>query len=132
MNLQYGEVMTLPIETDILMIGHFARDILVVDGRTWISSGGGVYYGRIVLCRLGLCVAVVTRLHPADFFHIEELEREGIQVFATSTPETSGIENIYDSADMERRICKPLGFAGAVTTLKQEQPGPWNGDLAAV
>ncbi len=112
MNLQNEEVMTLPIETDILMIGHFARDILVVDGRAEISSGGGVYYGGIVLCHLGLRVAVVTRLHPADFFHLAELEREGIRVFATSTPETSGIENIYDSTDMERRICKPLGFAG--------------------
>ncbi len=64
MNLQNEEVMTLPIETDILMIGHFARDILVVDGRAEISSGGGVYYGGIVLCRLGLRMAVVTRLHP--------------------------------------------------------------------
>lgn len=104
--------MTLPTKTDIMMIGHFAKDKLVVDGRVDNSSGGAVYYGSIALRRLGVSVAVVTRLHPDDFSHLEEMKREGVQVFATPAPETSGIENIYDSADMERRICKPLGFAG--------------------
>ena len=52
---------------DIMMVGHFAKDLLVVDGRAEAASGGGVYYGSIALRRLGLSVAVVTRLHPADF-----------------------------------------------------------------
>jgi sugar/nucleoside kinase (ribokinase family) len=97
---------------DIMMIGHFAKDRLVVDGHGEIASGGGVYYGSVALRRLGVRVAVVTRLHPDDFPRLDELKQEGIQVFATPAPETSGIENIYDSGDMERRICKPIGFAG--------------------
>jgi sugar/nucleoside kinase (ribokinase family) len=97
---------------DIVMIGHFAKDRLVVDGHGETASGGGVYYGSVALRRLGVRVAVVTRLHPDDFPRLDELKQEGIQVFATPAPETSGIENIYDSADMERRICKPIGFAG--------------------
>jgi sugar/nucleoside kinase (ribokinase family) len=97
---------------DIMMLGHFARDRLVVDGRGEVASGGAVYYGSVALRRIGVSVAVVTRLHPDDFPRLEELRREGVQVFATPAPETSGIENIYDSADMERRICRPLGFAG--------------------
>jgi len=104
--------MTLPIETDILMIGHFAKDILVVDGRAEYSSGVGVYYGSIPLRHLGLNVAVVTRLHPDDFPRLETLEQAGVQLFTTPAPETSGIENIYNSANMERRICKTRGFAG--------------------
>jgi sugar/nucleoside kinase (ribokinase family) len=97
---------------DIVMIGHFAKDRLVVDGHGETASGGGVYYGSVALRRLGVRVAVVTRLHPDDFPRLDELKQEGIQVFATPAPETSGIENIYDSADMERRICKTIGFAG--------------------
>ncbi|MEW5957381.1 MAG: PfkB family carbohydrate kinase [Chloroflexota bacterium] len=97
---------------DIMMIGHFAQDRLVIDGRGEIASGGAVYYGSIALRRQGLTVAVVTRLHPNDFGRLAELEQAGVQVFSTPAPETSGIENIYDSANMERRICKPLGFAG--------------------
>jgi len=33
-------------------------------------------------------------------------------VFAQPAEETSGIENIYFTDDMDRRLCKPLGFAG--------------------
>jgi sugar/nucleoside kinase (ribokinase family) len=84
----------------------------VVDGKVELASGGAVYYGSVALRRLGKRVAVVTRLHPNDFALLDELREEGVQVFAAAAPETSGIENIYDSADMERRICKPLGFAG--------------------
>ena len=98
---------------DVIMIGHFAKDRNVVDGHAKTESGGGVYFGSVALKRLGVNVAIVTRLHPDDFPCLDELKREGIQVFATPAPETSGIENRYSSADMERRICKPLGFAGA-------------------
>jgi len=104
--------MVLPPEIDVMMIGHFARDYLVVDGDGEYASGGAVYYGSIVLRRLGVRVAVVTRLHPDDFPLVDELKNAGVQVFATPAPETSGIENLYSSDDMERRICKPLGFAG--------------------
>ena len=104
--------MTLNHDVDIMMIGHFAKDRLVVDGRSENASGGAVYYGSVALRRLGVDVAVVTRLHPGDFSLLDELEQEGVQVFATAAPETSGIENIYNSADMERRICKLMNFAG--------------------
>jgi sugar/nucleoside kinase (ribokinase family) len=104
--------MTLPFDVDIMMIGHFAKDRLVVDGHGETASGGAVYYGSVVLRRLGLDVAVVTRLHPDDFPLLDELKQEGVIVYATPAPETSGIENLYNSSNMERRICKPLGFAG--------------------
>ena len=104
--------MTLNHDVDIMMIGHFAKDRLVVDGRSEYASGGAVYYGSVALRCLGVDLAVVTRLHPDDFPLLDELEQEGVQVFATAAPETSGIENIYNSADMERRICKLMNFAG--------------------
>jgi sugar/nucleoside kinase (ribokinase family) len=99
-------------DVDIMMIGHFAKDRLVVDGYGEVSSGGAVYYGSVALRQLGLSVAVVTRLHPGDFPRLAELEQAGVEVYATEAPETSGIANLYDSSDMERRDCKPLGFAG--------------------
>jgi len=104
--------MTPNNDVDIMMIGHFAKDRLVVDGHGECASGGAVYYGSIALRRLGVQVAVVTRLHSVDFPLLDELKQEGVQVFATSAPATSGIENIYNSDDMERRICKLLNFAG--------------------
>jgi sugar/nucleoside kinase (ribokinase family) len=99
-------------EADVVIIGHFAKDQLIVDGRGEVSSGGAVYYGSVALRQMGLRVAIVTRLLPEDFPRLEEVKREGVHVFATPAPETSGIANFYQSDDMERRICKPLGFAG--------------------
>lgn len=104
--------MTTNTDFDVLMVGHFAKDHNVVDGHGEIASGGAVYFGSVALKRLGVRVAIVTRLHPDDFPRLDELKREGIEVFAAPASETSGIENLYNSADMERRICKPLGFAG--------------------
>ncbi len=104
--------MTSSFNTDIMMIGHFARDRLVVDGHCEYAPGGAVYYGSVALRRLGVDVAVVTRLHPDDFPLLDELKQEGVRVFATPAPATSGIENIYNSADMERRVCKLMSFAG--------------------
>ncbi len=106
--------MLLDNEFDFLLVGHFAKDRNVVDGVAQIESGGGVYFGGMVARWMGLRVAVVTRLHPSDFFRLDEMKQAGIAVFATPAPETSGIENTYQSNDMERRICKPLGFAGTI------------------
>jgi len=97
---------------DVMMIGHFAKDRLVVGDTSAIASGGAIYYGSVALRHIGVRIAVVTRLRADDFPWLDELKREGVQVFATAAPETSGIENVYDPADMERRTCIPLGFAG--------------------
>ncbi len=105
---------------DILMLGHFARDRIIVDGHGVAASGGAVYFGSIALRRLGLDVAVVTRLHQDDFPWLDEFEQAGVRVYATPAAETSGIANYYDSTDMERRITKPLGFAGPI--LEEDIP----------
>jgi sugar/nucleoside kinase (ribokinase family) len=101
-------------QVDVTMVGHFARDVIVVDGRAVPASGGAVYYGGIAARRMGLSVAVVTRLHPSDRAYLDELVDAGIEVYAADAAETSGIENTYDSSDMERRVCRPLGFAGRI------------------
>ena len=97
---------------DIMMLCHFAKDRLVYLDKDEISSGGAVYYGSVALRHIGVSVAVVTRLHPDDFPRLDEVKREGVQVFAKPAPQTSGIANFYDPADMDKRVCKPLGFAG--------------------
>jgi sugar/nucleoside kinase (ribokinase family) len=97
---------------DVLMVGHFARDELIVDGKAEMSSGGGVYYGSMALRQLGLKVAIATRLKKDDFPYLDELRRAGVEVFATPAEQTSGIANYYQSSNMERRVCKLIGFAG--------------------
>ncbi|UCF09955.1 MAG: hypothetical protein JSW65_07815 [Candidatus Bipolaricaulota bacterium] len=101
---------------DVALIGHFAVDkITTVDGKTVPAHGGAVYYGGLNLARLGYRVAVITRLRRDDFWRLDELRTEGIEVFATASEETAGMENIFLSKDRDKRICKSLGFAGAFT-----------------
>lgn len=101
---------------DVAMIGHFAVDkITTVDGKTTPAHGGAVYYGAISLARLGYRVAVITRLHRDDFWRLDEIRDEGIEVFATEAPKTAGMENIFASEDRDKRTCKSLGFAGPFT-----------------
>lgn len=97
---------------DIAVIGHFAKDELVFGGNEEVASGGSVYYGALALRRLGLQVAVVTRLAKADLPRLDELRAAGILVFARPAKQSSGIRNVYLSPDMDRRVCTPLGFAG--------------------
>ena len=102
----------MPSAVDIVVIGHFAKDRIVFRGKEEVASGGSVYYGAIAMRRLGLRVAVVTRLAKVDFPRLGELKDEGILVFSQAAPQTSGIENTYFTDDMDRRRTRPLGFAG--------------------
>jgi sugar/nucleoside kinase (ribokinase family) len=97
---------------DVTLVGHFARDRLIYRGVTEVASGGGVYYGSMALRRLGFSVAVITKLHPRDFGMLDELRRAGVVVHASPAAETTGIENVYSGERMDRRICRPLAFAG--------------------
>lgn len=104
------------IKADIAVVGDFARDRLVFRGQVEYSSGGAVYYGALALQRMGVRTAVITRLAEQDFHLLEELRREGIVVHAQTAPQTSGLENIYTTENMDRRICHLLGFAGPFRT----------------
>jgi len=112
---------------DIAVIGHFAKDKIVVGGRETIASGGSVYYGALALARLGLRVAVVTRLAQVDWPLLDELMDAGIRVYARTSEQTSGIENTYLTADMDRRVTRPLGFAGPfrLADVPRIQPRIW-------
>ncbi len=110
---------------DIMMVGNFAVDKLIVDGVEEVASGGGVYYGSIAAKRLGSSVAVTTRLHPDEFWRLEDMRTEGVVVFPTPADGTSGIANYYQSSNMETRICKPIGFGGkySITDMPEIEAG---------
>ena len=107
-------------KSDIAIIGHFAKDIIVIDGVSKSALGGAVFYGGIAGSRMGLKVAVITRLKSEDFPDLDIFDKNNIKYFANPAKETSGIKNIYLSQNMEFRSYKPLGFAGAFT--KEEIP----------
>ena len=107
-------------ESDIVIIGHVAKDIIKIDGVSRPVLGGAVYYGGLAGSRMGLKVAIITRLKVEDFPILDSFEKNNIKYFAYPAKETSGIKNIYSSQNMEYRSYEPLGFAGAFN--KEEIP----------
>ncbi|MHA2391882.1 MAG: hypothetical protein ACXAEX_07920 [Promethearchaeota archaeon] len=103
----------MTIETaDIVILGHLAKDIIEVDGKSHTSLGGAVYYGGIAGSHMGLKITVITRLSKKDFQFLSILTKNGIKYYAYPSKETSGLKNLYSSKNMEFREYKPLGFAG--------------------
>ena len=108
------------LTADLVILGHVARDINVINDTEHQEVGGAVYYGGIAASHMGLKVFVITRLKQEDFPLLKEFEKYGIHCHATPSSGTSGIQNIYESSNMEERVCKPLDFAGEFT--KEEIP----------
>lgn len=96
----------------IVILGHLARDIIEVDGNSYTSLGGSVYYGGIAGSHMGLRMSIITRLRKEDFPFLEIFKKNGIKYYAYPSEETSGLRNIYSSKNMEFREYRPLGFAG--------------------
>ncbi|MFX1312330.1 MAG: PfkB family carbohydrate kinase [Promethearchaeota archaeon] len=112
----------MAIETDIVILGHLAKDIIEIDGESYISLGGAVFYGAIAGSHMGLKVSIITRLKKEDYSLLEVFKKNGITYYVHHAKQTSGLRNIYSSKNMELREYKPLGFAGSFT--KEEIPDP--------
>jgi len=97
---------------DIVYIGHIAKDRNVILGQERIEPGGAVYYGAVAMRAFGLKVAVVTRCELSDRFLLDPLKQAGIDCFVQDSPVTTGMENVYLTADQERRQSRVLAFAG--------------------
>jgi len=98
--------------SDIVILGHLAKDIIEVDGKSYTSLGGAVFYGGIAGSHMGLKITVITRLKEEDFPLLNIFKKNGINYYAYPSEETSGLRNIYSSRNMEFRDYEPLGFAG--------------------
>jgi len=108
------------IEFDIVLLGHIAKDIIEIDGASKSVLGGAVYYGGLAGNRMGLKLAIITRLNQKDFQILDSFKKNNIRYFAYPAKETSGLKNIYSSQNMEYRSYEPLGFADAFK--KEEIP----------
>ena len=101
------------VKADIAILGHIAKDIIEIDGKSRTAIGGAVYNGAIAGSHMGLKIVVITRLNKNDFQILNEFTKYGIRFFAyPSSKQTSGLRNIYSSKNLEYRKCIPLGFAG--------------------
>jgi sugar/nucleoside kinase (ribokinase family) len=113
---------------DIAMIGHFSKDVLITLGEVKTMPGGAVYYGSIPVAKMGLRIAVITKIAEEDLHLANPMLDAGVSLFPVLSEVTSGIENRYLDATLERRECTPLAFAGAYTMpdLQKNEAKIWH------
>jgi sugar/nucleoside kinase (ribokinase family) len=100
---------------DIAFVGHYTKDTIVYPHLTRTVDGGAFNYGANVAVRMGLNVAVVTRLARQDWHVVEDLERLGVTAFARATPASTLLRLIYPTANLDDRTIELTSSAGPFT-----------------
>jgi len=100
---------------DIAFIGHYTKDTIVYPHARRVLDGGAFNYGANVAVRMGLRVAVVTRLAREDWHVVENLERLGVTAFTRATPQSTLLNLIYPTANLDERIIEYVSSAGPFT-----------------
>jgi sugar/nucleoside kinase (ribokinase family) len=97
---------------DIAFVGHYTKDTIVYPNLTRVVDGGAFYYGANVAVRMGLRVAVVTRLAREDWHVVAELTRLGVTVFARATPASTLLRLTYPTSNLDERSIELTSSAG--------------------
>ena len=89
--------------SDITMIGHISKDIMIYGNEVQKFTGGPVIYSSIAAALSGVEVHVVTACAEEDDTSLDIMREKGVRVTRIESPETTSIENRYLSEDRERR-----------------------------
>jgi len=90
---------------DIILVGHLARDEVVVQDSVRTRTGGAVFFCALAAHRSGCSCLVATKLSPEHQDLLQPFHDEGIAVHWTGSATTAGIRNIYTTTDQDRRRC---------------------------
>lgn len=106
---------------DVLCIGNYTKDTIVSPTGTKVVDGGAVNYAAHAAARLGMEVAVVTRLAKEDEHVVEKFSQSGIDCFATYTPESTLLKLEYPTADPDIRTLSVTSVAGSITASEVQK-----------
>jgi sugar/nucleoside kinase (ribokinase family) len=98
---------------NIVFIGHMAIDeVRHYDGKVSINPGSAVLCGALAATNIGSKVAVVTRMSSRDTNILTALFDAGVEVSVVPTPETTYIQVIHPSENMDVRELNQVHNAG--------------------
>ena len=105
---------------DVVYIGNYTKDTIVSPSGTKYVDGGAVNYAAHAAARLGMKVAVVTRLAKEDNHVVEKLTQAGIDCLATYTPHSTLMKLEYPTTDPDIRHLSVTATAGSITASDVE------------
>ena len=100
---------------DLLCIGNYTKDTIISPSGTRYVDGGAINYAAHAANRLGLSVAVVTRLAQEDKRVIEKFNQNGIDCYPTYTPASTTMKLEYPTNDPDIRTLSVASTAGPIT-----------------
>jgi sugar/nucleoside kinase (ribokinase family) len=100
---------------DVLYIGNYTKDTIISPSSTKVVDGGAVNYAAHAAARLGVRVAVVTRLAKEDEQVVETFKQSGIDCYVTYSPTSTLLQLEYPTADPDIRTLSVTSVAGSIT-----------------
>ena len=100
---------------DIVSIGHVTNDVRVMMGERTPFVGGAAYFSPFAAAKTGAKVLVITKMAEKDTPCLEVFKKEGIDVIALPSKETTSIENIFVTEDQDNRKLNLLTLADSFT-----------------
>lgn len=100
-------------EFDIAFLGHYTQDTICSSSAGCrLVDGGACNYGAHAAVRMGLRVAVVTRLAPEDRRVVDALAQLGVEMLVTATPQSTCLRLEYPSSNVDERVIYVTSTAG--------------------
>ncbi len=97
---------------DIAFLGHYTKDTIVYPDRQHTQHGGAYFFGASVAARMGLRVAVITRLAQEDSESYAPLLALGVTVIPIFTPQSTCLRLVYPTANLDDRVIYTTSSAG--------------------
>lgn len=100
---------------DVLYIGNYTKDTIISPAGIKYVDGGAVNYAAHAAAKLGLSVAVVTRLAKEDARVVDKFTQSGIDCYPTYTPQSTLLQLEYPTTDPDIRSLSVTATAGTIT-----------------
>lgn len=100
---------------DIVFLGNYTKDTIISNAGIRHMDGGAINYGAHLAARLGLEVAVITRLSAEDNHIVQNLEKIGVDVLVSYTPQSTELVLEYPTNNLDHRIIHFKSSAGPFT-----------------
>jgi sugar/nucleoside kinase (ribokinase family) len=101
---------------DLVCIGNYTKDTIISPAGVKYVDGGAINYAAHAASRLGVKVAVVTRLAQEDQRVVDKFTHDGIDCFVTYTPSSTTMRLEYPTYDPDFRYLSVASTAGAITS----------------
>ena len=98
---------------DIAFVGHMCFDeVIPFHGEPRVAAGSAVLCGAMAAARVGKKVLVITQMSPKDDHILDSMRKNGIEVFAIPSTETTYMKVVHSTANVDERQMYQLANAG--------------------